>query len=124
MACRMLSLTVAGVLALGGISSATTKTTPALSKNSGDSFVCRVANASPDTIEAQVQIIGSNSVVLKTDNLNAPAGWTASSVYTGTAPIGYCVVDGSFPRRRVLVTFCVNTSGSLLCESPVGDPGL
>lgn len=120
---RTLSFTVVGIVAFSGIASAATKYTPALSKNSTDFFNCRLVNAGSVPIDADVQIIDSNGNLLnQTTITNLSAGDTASGSYSGTSTIGYCKVDGSFSRKRVLVTFCV-VSGSR-CEVSVGDPGL
>lgn len=123
---RTIAFTLVGIVALGGVASATSKVTPALSKGSSDSFVCRVANTDSDLdpIEPQVQIIGSFGQVLEETTLRIYGGSTSSAVYDGSTPVGYCRVEGAYSRKRALVTFCVMRSGSFVCESPVGDPGL
>ena len=125
MVCRLLSFTAVGLLALAGMASAATKITPALQKNSGDSFVCRVVNANTGPLSVEIDIISNTGAVLAHQSVvNTPGGWTSSESYNGTSPIAYCKVSGSFSKKKTLVTLCVLQSGSSLCQSPVGDPGL
>jgi hypothetical protein len=120
----MLSFTVAGVLALTGIASATTKFTPALQKDATDSFVCRVANFGPERIQPVVKIVAGYGHAIKDETLQVGARQTASVTYTGAVLVGYCKVEGVYSRDRALVTFCVMPAGSTRCEASVGDPGL
>ena len=123
---RASTLALVTLAMMGGVAFGATKITPALSKNSTDSFSCRVVNANTAPLTGvTVSIISSTGAELDSDVLtNTPAGWTASLVYTGTAPIGYCKVEGSFSKSKLHVTFCIHLSGSQRCEVAVGDPGL
>ena len=110
----------------GGVASGATKTTPALIKNTTDSFSCRVVNAGTSTLtDVTLTIVGSNGATLASTTLtNTPPGWTGSETYDGTAAIGYCKVEGSYSKSKVHVSFCVHLDGSNRCETVVGDPGL
>jgi hypothetical protein len=107
---------------VGSSALAATWTTPPLAKNSTDFYACRVANNKSSDIEVVIEIRNSSGTVLATDTQMILAGDTASTNYSGTTSIGYCVVSGSLSKAKTPVTFCVVLPGSLRCEVAVTVP--
>jgi hypothetical protein len=98
----------------------------ARAESSSDQFFCRVLNAGPTQLtKLAVRILDDNGAVLAEAVNGQPLpGATLAVSYFGLATIGYCKVEGSFSRKRALVTFCAARSGETICEASVGDPGL
>jgi hypothetical protein len=116
-----LAVTAFSLFALAGLAEAATVVTPALGKDAAENFNCRVVNTGNRTLSdisiAILSLVGGELSQFTFPSI--ASGHTVSVGYSQTQTIGYCRVEGKFPQRALLITFCRAVGGvSVTCVTP------